>query len=126
MSPRPRYFATFAEWRERALRTTADETPVMCPDCRGHGFAECGECGHARDCERCDSEGTVAFGDLDEYAQRSVLDRAAYHDALLADARALAHWLEQDLTELLVGQGFIVASRLATHELRIIDTREAP
>ena len=111
---------SFEAWQKLQLEETDDETLVDCLECDGDGMADCSSCGHERECEDCDGQGKVTWGELSERERRLRVTYPRYAAAIVSDARAWASWLECDPVECLVGAGFRVASSVVGRSLVVL------
>lgn len=113
---------SFEAWRDEQIANRPSDMAVECPTCDGEGVDECSCCGHERDCELCDGDGRVEWGDLDDSQRKRLVSRSAYANTVLQDAYAWAGWLGRDVTTELFAAGFRVYSRVADRALCLADS----
>ena len=94
------------------LESTPDDFKIDCLECDGEAmiYSECCECGHEKEeeCERCDNDGRIAWGDLEEFERRKYLTKQRYAEAVAKDLRAVSDWLSKPFDPMMVDAGFAV------------------
>ncbi|WP_191728350.1 hypothetical protein [Luteimonas colneyensis] len=108
---------SFEAWRDEQIANRPADMKVECPTCDGEGVDECSCCGHERECEGCDGDGHVEWGDLQPWQKERLVSRAAYAAAILEDGVAWASWLGREPAEVLFAAGFRVWSAVTSKTL---------
>jgi len=108
---------SFAEWQKKMVSETCPEDRVTCPSCEGEGeiYEVCDCCGHEEECqcELCNGDGNVLFGELDAAEQKKCFPLQAYRKEVEADLRKVSAWTDKSLADTCMEFGYALCARIS-------------